>query len=225
MHPVDSSILPPQIYPRPSKKTLHGSYCVLQPFDSDTHTSALYKAFLLDEEGTDWTYLPHGPFSTEAAFSNWVHLNCLKEEPFFYTVCTPENLHPVGFLSLLKIEPQHGKLEIAHVHFSPLLKKTAASTEALYLIMKLVFDEMGYRRVEWKCDNANEGSKRCALRLGFTFEGLFRQHWIIKSRNRDTAWFSIIDKEWPEIRAKIERWLNPSNFKENGQQIKKLSDL
>lgn len=219
-----SQILPNKFYPKPHKQYMQGSYCILQPFDKEAHSSALYNAFLLDTEGKDWAYLPHGPFHAETEFYRWINLNCLKDDPLFFTVCTPD-LNPGGIFSLLKIEPAHGKLELAHVHFSPILQQTSASTEALYLVMKFIFEDLGYRRLEWKCDNANERSKRCAIRLGFVFEGVFRQHWIIKSRNRDTAWYSIIDKEWPDIKARIERWLNPNNFNSNGEQIKKLSDL
>lgn len=214
----------PKFYPKPYKKLLAGSYCVVQPFDKTIHPPELYKAFSKDKENIDWIHLPHGPFHSETDFYNWVTLNCLKDDPFFYTVCTTD-LHPVGIFSLLKIEPHHGKVELGHVHFSPDLQQTAASTEALYLVMKFIFEDMGYRRLEWKCDNANERSKRCAIRLGFVFEGVFRQHWIIKSRNRDTAWYSIIDKEWPDIKERIESWLNPNNFNQNGQQIKKLAEL
>lgn len=225
MNQITPQVLSSKPYPKPDKKLLSGTYCALQPFDRNTHADALYKAFSLDKEGIDWTYLPHGPFPSKSEFFNWVDITCLKDDPLFFTVCTTKNLNPVGVLSLLKIEPNHGKAELGHVHFSPLLQQTAASTEALYLVMKLIFEEMSYRRLEWKCDNANERSKRCATRLGFIFEGVFRQHWIIKLRNRDTAWYSIIDKEWPSITTRIERWLDPNNFEKNGRQIKKLSEF
>lgn len=215
----------PKIYPPPERKILNGSHCVLQPFDKETHSQALFKAFSHDKDGMDWTYLPYGPFCSEQAFYNWVNITCLKEDPLFYTVCTKESLIPVGMLSLLKIERTHGKIEIGDIHFSKSIQQTIASTETLYLMMQYVFDELGYRRLEWKCDNANEPSKRAALRLGFVFEGVFRQHWIIKSKNRDTAWYSIIDKEWPEVKERIKRWLDPTNFNSNGQQIKKLAEI
>lgn len=218
-----SEILFPTIYPMPKKEELQGLHCVLQPFNKDRHALALYQAFSLDKEGNDWKYLPHGPFQSKAAFFLWINMNCLNNDPLFYTICNKEDLNPLGMLSLLKIEPNHGKLELGHLHFSNELKQTTASTEAIYLIMKLIFEDMGYRRLEWKCDNANERSKQSALRLGFTFEGIFRQHWIIKSKNRDTAWFSIIDKEWPRIKKRFENWFDPKNFDKNGQQIRKLS--
>ncbi len=225
MKKIEPEMLTFKSYPTPERKQLRGLYSVLQPFDRNLHTLALYNAFSHDKEGIDWTYLPYGPFYSESSFFNWVDMNCLTSDPLFYTVCIDEILNPVGMLSLLKIEPNHGKIELGHVHFSLALQQTAASTEALYLIMKFIFEEMGYRRLEWKCDNANERSKRSAIRLGFTFEGLFRQHWIIKSRNRDTAWYSIIDKEWLDIKVKLENWLDPNNFSKDKRQIKKLSEF
>ena len=215
-------IRPPN-YPKPEPKSLAGQYCILKLFDRKAHAQALYDAFLLDVEGVDWTYLPYGPFSSRTKFLKWLDITCSTDDPLFYTVCVGKCLEPIGMVSLLNIEPIHGKAEIGHVHFSPKLQQTTASTEVHYLLMKLVFEDLGYRRLEWKCDNANERSKHCATRLGFTLEGLFRQHWIVKSRNRDTAWFSMLDKKWPYVKMKIERWLDLSNFNDQGHQLKKLN--
>ena len=211
-------------YPKPSAKILKGIYCVIHPFDKTAHSSDLYKIFSLDPNNQDWIHLPHGPFHSEREFQYWMDHNCLSKDALFFTVCNAD-LKPIGMFSFIKIEPQHGKLELGHVHFSSELKQTTAATEAFYLALRFVFADLGYRRLEWKCHNDNEQSKRCALRLGFIFEGVFRQHWIIKGQNRDTAWYSIIDQEWPNLKNKFEAWLHHSNFKPNGQQIKKLNEI
>jgi RimJ/RimL family protein N-acetyltransferase len=212
-----------ECYPKPKRKVLTGRYCKLVPFDSGKHASELYKAFQLDLDNRGWLYMPYGPFQSESEFLIWVSKTCLGWEPLFFTVCTRENSDPVGLISLLNIVPQHGKIEIGHVRFSSLMQRTRASTEANYLLMKYVFDELGYRRLEWRCHHGNEKSKNCAKRLGFSFEGLLRQHWVMKGKNRDTAGFSMIDKEWRSIQSKIESWLLPDNFSADGTQLRHLN--
>jgi len=210
----------------PEKKKLIGRYCTLYPLDKQQHAQSLYDAFLLDVNGSDWHYLPYGPFHSSAKFFKWLDLNCFANDPLFYAISTSSSLlQPSGMISIQNIKPLHGCAEIGHVHFAPILQRTPAATEVFYLMMHILFDELSYRRVEWKCDNVNQRSKYCATRLGFTFEGLFRQHSIYKSRNRDTAWFSIIDQQWPRIKAKFKCWLAPNNFDLNGQQLKSLADL
>src|SRR5262249_23531809 len=132
---------------------------------------------------------------------------------------------PIGKASYLRINPLHGVIEIGHLHFSKFLKRTAAATEAIYLMIQHLFDELGYRRCEWKCNALNQASRKAALRFGFKFEGIFRQNYVLKSHNRDTAWFSIIDNEWPQLKEKFQKWLDPNNFDCNGKQIIKLSDI
>ncbi len=220
-------------YPAPSKNALTGEYCILRPFDHAKHSAALYKAFQQDADGVDWMYLPYGPFDTFEAFTEWVESTCLDNDPLFYTVFVQRDdvsagvppqgsYEAVGMLSLMNIEPSHGRIEIGHVHYAPALQRTPAATEAFFLLMCHVFDELGYRRLEWKCDNANERSKRCAQRLGYKPEGVFRQHIVYKGRNRDTAWFSIIDKEWAELKLRFERWLRAENFDGAGVQVERL---
>lgn len=212
-------------YEMPSRQTFHGNYCTLVPFDKSKHAAKLYHAYALDSTGIGWKYLTYGSFKSESQFLHWTDINCSNPSSIFYTVCIGEAQEPLGMLSLLSIEPIHGKLELGHIHHSVNLQQTTASTEAIFLIMRYIFDELGYRRLEWKCDNNNLRSKQSALRLGFSFEGIFRQHWIIKSHNRDTAWFSMLDKEWPAHKGRMQRWLSSNNFDKNGKQIKSLTEI
>ena len=210
-------------YPKPERKTLTGRYCKLIPFNKDKHASKLYQVFQLDSDNRGWLYMPYGPFPSEDEFLRWSEETCLGDDPLFFTICIGKGSDPVGLISVLNIVPQHGKIEIGHVRFSTLIQRTRVSTEANYLLMKYVFDELGYRRLEWKCHHDNERSKNCAKRLGFSFEGVFRQNWIMKGKSRDTAWFSIIDKEWESIQSKIEGWLSPNNFSSVGKQLSQLT--
>ncbi len=169
-----------------------------------------------------WTYLPYGPFKSIEAFENWLVAECTDSDPLFYVVIDNKSGEAVGITSYLRINPEIGVIEVGHIHFSPRLQKTPMATEAMYLMMRHAFDEQGYRRYEWKCDNCNEGSKNAALRLGFKFEGVFRQATIYKGRNRDTAWFSILDSEWLQQKAAFECWLHPKNFDNNNVQYRRL---
>lgn len=211
-------------YPTPERKTLLGHYCSLHPVDTKKQGELLFHSFKLDETDAGWTYLPYGPFHTHTEFDRWLDALNAEKNLLLFTIHDNHNSQPVGLIGYLNIQSANGTVEIGHVHFSVKLQKTPAATEAIYLLLSYALDELGYRRVEWKCDNANEGSKRCATRIGFSYEGLFRQHWIYKNRSRDTAWFSIIDKEWQPIKAKLNRWLAPENFDDNGNQLKKLSE-
>ena len=203
--------------PLPPHSAMHGQFCSVLPLDVNAHGPELFRAYAQDANGRNWTYLPYGPFDTQASFLDWMINSCSGADPLFHTVTNVEGM-PVGIASYLRIEPNHGAIEVGHIHFSPLLQRRPESTEAMYLMMRRVFDELGYRRYEWKCDALNGPSCRAAERLGFRYEGTFRQATHYKGRNRDTAWFAIIDKDWPRIRRTFQTWLDPGNFDAAGQQ-------
>ncbi len=210
---------------KPMKIKLSGNYCTLEPLDIDRHSLQLFETFQLNNQGESWTYLPYGPFKTHQEFFNWLKIYDASEDPLFYAIIDLKTGHPVGLASYLRIVPEHGVIEVGHLHFSALLKRTAAATEAMYLMMKNVFDTLGYRRYEWKCNSLNQASRSAALRLGFQFEGVFRQSNIFKGYNRDTAWYSIIDSEWPALKIKFQKWFDPSNFDINGNQFSRLQEI
>ncbi|MEO1108382.1 MAG: GNAT family protein [Pseudomonadota bacterium] len=207
--------------PTPPYTPMEGQYCSVVPLDVNRHAPGLFRAFANDADHRNWTYLPYGPFDTERAFETWTRTTCMDADPMFHTVLNAEEV-PIGMASYLRIEPAAGAIEVGHIHFSPLLQRTPQSTEVMYLMMKRVFNELGYRRYEWKCDALNAPSCAAAKRLGFTFEGIFRQATHYKGRNRDTAWFSILDSEWPRISGAFEAWLSPDNFDATGQQRQPL---
>ncbi len=207
--------------PTPPYTPMMGQYCSVVPLDVNRHAPGLFRAFANDTDHRNWTYLPYGPFESEPDFETWARANCMDADPMFHTVLDADEV-PVGMASYLRIAPAAGAIEVGHIHFSPLLQRKPQSTEVMYLMMKRVFDELGYRRYEWKCDALNAASCRAAQRLGFTFEGIFRQATHYKGRNRDTAWYSIIDSDWPRIKAAFEEWLSPDNFDPAGQQRKPL---
>jgi len=206
----------------PSKKNLVGKYVVLEPININKHSKGLYANFSKDKENRIWTYLPYGPFKSYGSFKKWLKSFCLSKDPFFYAIYAKRHKQFCGMASYLRITPEHGSIEVGHINFSPILQNTTEGTETMYLMMKNVFEDLGYRRYEWKCDNLNKRSKKSALRLGFKYEGLFRQATIYKKRNRDTAWFSIIDKEWKKLKKSYQRFLKSSNFDKNYKQFKKL---
>ena len=208
----------------PTRKPLFGRYAQLESVTNLDLCAGLFDAFVEDAKGLNWTYLPYGPFETLADFTRWFEGTCLKDDPLFYGIRDLSTNATIGLASFLRIEPVAGSIEVGHIHFSPLMQRTPLSTEAMYLMMKHVFDDLHYRRYEWKCDALNKPSMRAAQRLGFTFEGIFRQALTYKQRNRDTAWLSITDKEWPAIKAGFELWLQPDNFDESGMQKMSLGD-
>ena len=181
------------------------------------HAEALFRAFAADTLNASWTYLPYGPFASETAFGDWLAGTCRGEDPLFHTILDTDG-RALGLSSYLRIDPGNGVIEVGHIHFSPALRRKALATEAMALMMARVFDELGYRRYEWKCDALNAPSRAAAHRLGFTYEGTFRQAAVVKGRNRDTAWFSVLDSEWPDLRARFARWLDPGNFDAEGRQ-------
>lgn len=210
--------------PHPARTTLEGRYCRLEPVDPARHASRLFQELSEDREGRNWTYLAYGPFADLASFRDWMHATCLGSDPQFYAICRRDDDTPVGLASYLRISPASGSIEVGHLNYAPSLQRSPAATEAMSLMMRQAF-ELGYRRYEWKCDALNLPSRRAAERLGFTFEGIFRQATIYKGRNRDTAWYSIVDKEWPDLNEAYRSWLEPANFDTNGKQVLRLRDL
>jgi len=196
----------------------------LEPLDPSRHTADLYAASHADAAGERiWDFLSYGPFAGEAAMAAWHRICAKAPDPQFYAVIDRRDGRAAGVCAFLRITPEHGVIEIGHIWYAPHLQRTVGATEAMFLMFRHVFEELGYRRLEWKCDAANGKSRQAALRLGFTFEGIFRQHLVVKGRNRDTAWFSIVDHEWPRVRAGIEAWLAASNRDPSGRQIRSLA--
>ena len=209
---------------RPTRNPLEGSFCRVEPLDPARHAAHLYEANALDTEGRNWTYLPYGPFGSFEDYLGWINYNVHGDDPLFYAIVDNTTDEAVGVASYLRINPKNGSVEVGHINYSPLLQRTPAATEAMYLMMKRAF-ELGYRRYEWKCDALNAKSRAAAQRLGLSFEGVFRQATIYKGRNRDTAWYAAIDEEWPALEDAFVRWLDPANFDEEGKQEKRLADL
>lgn len=208
----------------PSREPMVGHTCRLEMLDAERHAEELYAANRLDTQTRNWTYLPYGPFETSGAYREWVEDAAKGDDPLFHAIVDTASDKAVGVASYLRITPASGFIEVGHINFSPLLQRTRAATECMYLMMKRVF-ESGYRRYEWKCDALNAGSRSAAQRLGFSFEGIFRQATVYKGRNRDTAWYAIIDKEWPALDEAYTRWLDASNFDDDGRQRLRLSKL
>jgi RimJ/RimL family protein N-acetyltransferase len=209
----------------PPRQPLSGRYCRLEPLEREAHLSDLFAAFRADREDRIWTYLPYGPFQDEETLGAWVDAMAAGDDPLFFAIRESASGRALGVASFLRIAPEAGCIEVGHINYAPALQRTPAATEAMFLMMRLVFEGLGYRRYEWKCDALNAASRRAAERLGFVFEGVFRQATIYKGRNRDTAWFSVIDKEWPAVKAAFEAWLAPANFDREGGQRKSLGAL
>jgi RimJ/RimL family protein N-acetyltransferase len=204
---------------------MRGRLCRLELLDAATHAHALHEAYGEDESGRNWTYLPYGPFASAEAYAEWVSARQPGDDPLFYAIVLADSGRPVGVASYLRIDPAMGSIEVGHLSYSPALQRSAVATEAMYLMMRRAFDELGYRRYEWKCDSLNGPSRRAAERLGFRYEGTFRQMMVIKQRSRDSAWYSILDSEWPALHSAFERWLDPGNFDVNGAQRARLEEL
>jgi RimJ/RimL family protein N-acetyltransferase len=213
--------LPPRLIPDLSR--ISGRYVDLVAVDVKQHGAGLFGSFVnTDPDGAMWTYMPYGPFVSEITFVEWLTAKAELRDPWFYTIVDKASGQPLGMCSFMRADPVNGAIEIGNIWFSPMLQKSRMATEAIFLMMQYCFDELKVRRLEWKCDALNAPSRKAAARFGFTFEGIFRQHYIIKGRNRDTAWFSIIDQEWLPTRAGFELWLAPSNFDGQGYQKAKL---
>ncbi len=209
----------------PNVARMVGTYCDVERVDSRKHAADLLEAYRQDSEGRLWTYLTYGPFETVEEISQWLDAAATNENQIFYAIVEKRTGKALGIATYLRIQPDNGVIEVGGISYAPKLQRTPMATEAMFLMMKHVFDVFGYRRYEWKCDALNEISCRAAERLGFTYEGLFRQAVIYRGRNRDTAWYAIIDKEWPAIKNAFEAWLAPGNFDSEGHQKRKLGDL
>ncbi|MFL9962555.1 GNAT family protein [Paraburkholderia sediminicola] len=209
----------------PGREPLTGRYCRIEPVDVERDAGHLFDAYSSASDGRDWTYLAVGPFDSLASYREHLTRAAASADPLHYAVIDLESGKAVGTLALMRIDRANGVIEVGHVTYSPRLKRTRIATEAMFVLMNEVFDKLGYRRFEWKCDSLNEPSRAAALRYGFTFEGIFRQAIVYRERNRDTAWFSIIDSEWPALRSSYMRWLDAGNFDAQGRQVERLADL
>ena len=209
----------------PDRTTLLGARCRLEALDAEQHAEALHAAYRLDRDGGNWTYLPYGPFAGAKEYADFVDGIQRVGDALFFAIVDLRSETPAGVASYLRVAAAMGSIEVGHLSYSPALQRTPISTEAMYLMMRRVFEDWGYRRYEWKCDSLNAPSIAAARRLGFRYEGLFRKQVVMKGRNRDTAWLSITDDEWPAIRAALESWLAPENFDEAGGQRKRLGDF
>lgn len=219
--PVGDALIDWQPRQHPSRVVLEGRYCRLEPLKVE-HGEALFSAYAQAEDTRSWTWLLREPDASADEFTEWVASVCELSDPIHFTVINTQTQTPVGTLALMRIDLKNGVVEVGHVHFSPLLSRTPMSTEAQYLLMQYVFNTLGYRRYEWKCNSLNEPSRKTALRLGFQFEGRFRQALVTKGHNRDTDWFSIIDNEWPALASAFESWLAIDNFTADGSQKRTL---
>jgi RimJ/RimL family protein N-acetyltransferase len=204
---------------RPDAVALTGRYGTVERLDPSRHRASLWDAV----RGHDkiWTYMAYGPFAAEAAFSDWLASRVALADPYYYAIAEPSG-RAVGLATLMSIRPDMRVVEVGNILLSPALQRTPLATQAQYLLARYAFETLRYRRYEWKCDALNAASRRAALRFGFTFEGIFRDHMIIKGRSRDTAWFAMLEAEWPARRAAFERWLAPENFAADGTQKTKL---
>ena len=222
--PVGDALIDWQPRPHPSRVVLQGRFCRLEPLRV-AHAEALFSAYSLAEDTRSWTWLLREPESSLAEFSAWVAQVSTLTDPIHFAVVDQQRGTAVGSLALMRIDANHGVVEVGHVHFSPLLSRTAMATEAHWLLMQYVFGTLGYRRYEWKCNSLNTPSGRAARRLGFQYEGRFRQALVSKGHNRDTDWFSVIDGEWPQLDSAMRQWLAADNFTADGQQRRPLESF
>jgi len=210
----------------PEESPLEGRLVILEPLDLDRHGDALYSVSHADEEARRiWTFLPDGPFEDLASFRQWAARMTQEPDRLVFAIREVGSGRLGGMAMYLDIRPPHGSIEIGYIWFAPFFQSTPQATEAMFLMLRYAFDELRYRRMQWRCNALNEKSRAAALRLGFTFEGIFHQHMVVKGRNRDTAWYSMLDHEWPRFRANFETWLAPSNFDVQGRQLSSLSEL
>lgn len=211
---------------RPERREHRGRHVVVRPLDPDADTDTLYS---LSHEPTGdpsiWTYLYEEPFTNVEAYRRHLDAKATSADPLFFVITDAQDGRQLGQVTYMSIEPDHGSIELGNIWFSPELQRTPAATEAIFLLAAHAFDDLGYRRLEWKCDALNTPSRNAALRYGFLYEGIFLQHRVVKGRNRDTAWFAITDKRWPAVKAAFETWLAPENFGRDGTQVRPLRDL
>ncbi len=211
--------------PAPPRTPMPGRLCRVEPLDISRHAEELYAANRLDADGRNWTYLGIEAPRTLEAYVAWLERMTAGDDPILHAIVDLPAGKAVGVAALMRIDRANGVIEVGNINYSPLLQRKPAATEAMFLLMARVFDELGYRRYEWKCDSLNAASRAAALRLGFRYEGLFRQAVVYKGRNRDTAWFSIIDSEWPALKRAYQQWLAPDNFDADGRQRRGLAEL
>lgn len=209
----------------PSRKPMEGRFCRIEPLVVECHLEDVFKAFSEDSDGKLWTYMPVGPFRTIEELHYWMVPACKTDDPLFHALIELRTGKAVGMAAYWRIKPALGVIEVGSISYSPRLQRTAMATEVMFLLMNRVFTELAYRRYEWKCDSLNAASRRAAERYGFTYDGLFKQAMVYKGRNRDTAWYSMIDSDWPAIKRAYVSWLDVGNFDENGQQKRKLQEL
>jgi RimJ/RimL family protein N-acetyltransferase len=210
---------------KPIRKVLNGRYCRLEPIDASKHGEELFEASSVSDADERFRWLFEYPPESRGEFQPWLDRVQASEDPLFFAVVDKSSDTAAGRQALMRIDTTHGVIEIGSIYWGPLISRRPAATEALYLFAEYVFDELGYRRFEWKCHNMNDPSKRAAVRFGFKFEGIFRQHVVFKGGNRDTAWFSIIDGEWPALRSGYRAWLDPGNFDASGRQKRRLEEF
>ena len=210
--------------PLPTREQIEGIYCRLVPLDAQLHARPLYEVIARESDDGSWTYLPYGPFGSFEEYRIWATASAAAEDPLFFAIEDRCGHAPLGVASYLRIAPAAGSIEVGHIHYSSALKRSAVATEAMYLLMERAF-ALGYRRCEWKCDSLNAPSRAAAQRLGFQYEGIFRQAAVYKGRNRYTAWYSMLDSEWPRLRVAFERWLAADNFDAGRRQRTRLSGL
>lgn len=210
----------------PTASVLNGRYCRLEQLSPSRHSEQLFTADRHDVDGSSWTYLPYGPFADLPSYRAWVEEITNADDLFFYAIISVDQATPVpgpvGLLSLMRADPAAGSIEVGHVHYSPLLQRQRAATDAQFVLMCHIFEDLGYRRYEWKCDALNAPSRAAAQRLGFCYEGTFRQDKVVKGRSRDTAWYSMIDTDWPRVREAMTTWLEPDNFGDDDRQKRPL---
>jgi len=210
----------------PEARRLEGRLVVAEPLDLEQHTDPLFQASHETAAARQiWNYLPDGPFEDSAGFKAWLGAMTANPDRCVFAFRDKSNGRAGGMATYLDIRPAHGAIEVGYIWFAPALQRTPQATEALFLMLRHAFDDLKYRRMQWRCNALNEKSRTAALRLGFTYEGIFHQHMVVKGHNRDTAWYSILDSEWPRIRANFEAWLAPANFDEQGQQVTSLRRL
>ena len=210
---------------RPSRTSMEGRFCRMEPLATERHLADLFAAYSDDTDGRLWTYMTDGPFNSIEELRSWMEPACAVDDPLFHALIDLATGKAVGMAAYMRIKPEHGVIEVGSITYAPWLQGTSAATEAMFLMMRRVFNELGYRRYEWKCDALNAPSCRAAERLGFTFDGLFEQAVVYKGRNRDTAWYSVLDRNWPPIEQAYVNWLNADNFDEHGRQKQKLQEL
>ena len=209
----------------PGRNDLNGERVRLEILDSARHAESLFKSSHSEGAERLWQHLPYGPFGSQKEFNAWLEVLTASADPLFFAVVDWESMRAQGMASFMRMVPEHGVIEIGNIWFAPELQRTRQATEAIFLLAEHAFDDLGYRRLEWKCDSRNEPSKRAAERFGFTYEGTFRQHMVVKGRNRDSAWFSMTDGEWPLRKAAFEAWLSAENFDGNGRQRRSLAAI